>query len=111
MQSAVAHDRTAVVANAAPRRRAPIGRFALIGTAAVSLGFILLPLVLVTWLAFFRQEIPSFPPEGYSFKWFGAVFTNRSFVNGFLLSFQTGVIATLVGLLPPVPSSRAIARL
>ena len=29
-----------------------------------------MPLVFVTWLAFFRQEIPSFPPEGYSLRWF-----------------------------------------
>ena len=64
----------------------------------LALGYILLPLVLVTWLAFFRQEIPSFPPEGYSLKWFGAVLNNKSFVSGFLLSFQTGVAATLIGL-------------
>ena len=82
----------------APRRIARAGRWALNGAAALSLGFILLPLVLVTWLAFFRQEIPSFPPEGYSLKWFGAVLDNKSFVNGFLLSFQTGVAATLIGL-------------
>jgi putative spermidine/putrescine transport system permease protein len=110
MQSAVAHERAAIVAGAAPRRGIPLGRFALVGLAALALGYILLPLVLVTWLAFFRQEIPSFPPEGYSLKWFGAVFVNKSFVNGFLLSFQTGVIATLIGLALAVPASLAIAR-
>jgi putative spermidine/putrescine transport system permease protein len=110
MQSAVTHQRAAIAAEAAPRRGIPVGRFALIGVAAFSLGFILLPLVLVTWLAFFRQEIPSFPPQGYSLKWFGAVFVNKSFVNGFLLSFQTGVIATLAGLVLAVPASLAIAR-
>jgi putative spermidine/putrescine transport system permease protein len=109
MQSAVTHDRAAI-AEAAPRRGIPLGRWALVGMAAFALGYILLPLVLVTWLAFFRQEIPSFPPEGYSLKWFGAVFINKSFVNGFLLSFQTGVIATLVGLALAVPASLAIAR-
>ena len=40
------------------------------GAAAVALAYILLPLFFVIWLAFFRQEIPSFPPEGYSLKWF-----------------------------------------
>jgi putative spermidine/putrescine transport system permease protein len=110
MQSAVTHERAAIAAEAAPRRGIPVGRWALIGMAAFSLGFILLPLVLVTWLAFFRQEIPSFPPEGYSLKWFGAVFINKSFVNGFLLSFQTGVAATLIGLALAVPASLAIAR-
>jgi putative spermidine/putrescine transport system permease protein len=46
-----------------------LGRFVLNAAAGLSLGLILLPLVLVTWLAFFRQEIPSFLPEGYSLRW------------------------------------------
>jgi putative spermidine/putrescine transport system permease protein len=110
MTSVAARDAASVVASAAPRRRAPVGRWALNGAASFALFFILLPLILVTWLAFFRQEIPSFPPEGYSTKWFGAVFTNKNFVGGFILSFQTGVVATLIGLLLAVPASVAIAR-
>ena len=44
---------------------ARIGRLALNGAAARCRSrFILLPLVFVSWLAFFRQEIPSFPPAG-----------------------------------------------
>jgi len=109
MSSAVAHARPAESASS-PRRRFAIGRWILNGMAGVTLGFILLPLVLVTWLAFFRQEIPSFPPEGYSLQWFGAVFNNKSFVGGFLLSFQTGIAATLIGLALAVPASLAIAR-
>jgi putative spermidine/putrescine transport system permease protein len=110
MQSAVTHDQAVNAVDAAPRRGIPLGRWALNGMAYLTLGYILLPLVLVTWLAFFRQEIPSFPPDGYSLKWFGAVFVNKSFVNGFLLSFQTGVGATLIGLALAVPASLAIAR-
>ena len=66
---AVAADRPRRSRALAPHR-APIGRWALNGAAALALGFILLPLFFVTWLAFFRQEIPSFPPEGYSLRWF-----------------------------------------
>ena len=87
-----------------------IGRWALNGSAGLALGFILLPLLLVTWLAFFRQEIPSFPPEGYSLQWFGAVLTNKSFVSGFILSAHVGIVATLIGLALAVPASLAIAR-
>src|SRR4051812_46838060 len=108
MQSAVAHDRPAAIASAS--RDVPIGRWLLNGAASVSLGFILLPLVLVTWLAFFRQEIPSFPPEGYSLKWFGEVLNNKSFVAGFILSTQVGIVATLIGVVLAVPASLAIAR-
>jgi putative spermidine/putrescine transport system permease protein len=107
--SAVTHDRTAVLASV-PHRRAPFGRWILNGAAALALGFILLPLLLVTWLAFFRQEIPSFPPEGYSLQWFGAVLNNKNFVGGFILSAQVGVAATLIGLALAVPASLAIAR-
>src|SRR6188508_1307823 len=108
MTSAVAHARTA--AHAKPSRPIRLGRWALNGSAGLALGFILLPLLLVTWLAFFRQEIPSFPPEGYSLQWFGAVLTNKSFVSGFILSAQVGIVATLIGLALAVPASLAIAR-
>jgi putative spermidine/putrescine transport system permease protein len=101
--------RTAALTSA-PQWRVPLGRWALNGAAGLSLGFILLPLLLVTWLAFFRQEIPSFPPEGYSLQWFGAVLNNKSFVGGFALSAQVGVAATLIGLALAVPASLAIAR-
>jgi ABC-type spermidine/putrescine transport system permease subunit II/imidazolonepropionase-like amidohydrolase len=107
--SVLVQDQSAALAGL-PRRRAPLGRWALNGAAGVSLGFILLPLVLVTWLAFFRQEIPSFPPEGYSLQWFGAVMNNKSFVNGFILSSQVGVAATLIGVVIALPASLAIAR-
>lgn len=87
-----------------------LGRYALNGAAALSLGFILLPLIFVTWLAFFRQEIPSFPPEGYSLQWFTAAANNKSFIDGFILSLEVGVAATLIGLVLGVPASLALVR-
>jgi len=69
------------------RRRAR--RWALNGAATVALAYILLPLIFVVWLAFFRQEIPSFPPEGYSLRWFAAILDQRKFVNGFSISFPS----------------------
>jgi putative spermidine/putrescine transport system permease protein len=90
--------------------RPSLGRLALNGAAFLSLGFILLPLIFVTWLAFFRQEIPSFPPEGYSLKWFAAAASNKAFVDGFVLSLQVGVLATLIGLALGVPASLALVR-
>ena len=70
------------------RRRA--GRWALNGAATVALAYILTPLTFVTWLAFFRQEIPSFPPEGYSLRWFASILDQPKFVDGFRTSFQVG---------------------
>jgi putative spermidine/putrescine transport system permease protein len=87
-----------------------LGRFALNGVAGLALAYILTPLFFVTWLAFFRQEIPSFPPEGYSLKWFAAIAGNDRFLSGFLLSLQVGVIATLIGLAVGVPAALCLTR-
>lgn len=87
-----------------------LGRAALNGVAFLTLGFISLPLVFVTWLAFFKQEFPSFPPEGYTVKWFGAIAGNSAFTNGFLTSLQVGVTATLAGLALGVPASLILVR-
>jgi putative spermidine/putrescine transport system permease protein len=87
-----------------------LGRFALRLAAAITLLYILTPLLFVTWLAFFRQEIPSFPPEGYSLRWFRALADNDRFVSGFLLSLQIDLIATAAGLALGLPAAFCLAR-
>lgn len=86
------------------------GWWLLRGAAAFSMLYILLPLIFVTWLSFFRQEIPSFPPEGYSLRWYQAIASNDRFVSGFLLSLELGVIATAVGLSVGVPAALCLSR-
>ena len=87
-----------------------LGRLALKGAAGFSLAYILLPLFFVVWLSFFAQEIPSFPPEGYSLKWFQAVPGNIRFVQGFILSLQVAVVATIIGLAIGVPAAVCLVR-
>jgi putative spermidine/putrescine transport system permease protein len=86
------------------------GRIALKAAAGLSLAYILTPLFFVTWLAFFAQEIPSFPPEGYSLKWFRAVPGNDRFVSGFVLSLQVAVVATILGLAIGIPAALCLVR-
>ena len=90
--------------------RRALGRWALTAAAGVTFGFILLPLVFVTWLAFFQQAIPSFPPQGYSLKWFFAIAENPRFVDGFWLSLQVAVVAMLIGVAIGVPAALCLAR-
>lgn len=87
-----------------------LGRWTLNAAAGVALGFILLPLVFVTWLAFFEQPIPAFPPRGYSLKWFAAIAQNQKFVDGFWLSLQVAILAMIVGLAVGVPAALCLAR-
>ena len=90
------------------KRRA--GKWALNTFAAAAFIFILLPLVFVTWLSFYAQEIPSYPPTGYSTRWYTAAIGNSRFIDAFLLSLQVGVIATIIGLALALPASIAITR-
>jgi putative spermidine/putrescine transport system permease protein len=88
-----------------------LGRIALRCAAGLSLGYILLPLFFVTWLAFFAQEIPSFPPEGYSLKWFRTIPGNDRFVSGFILSMQVAVLATILGIALGLPAALCLVRM
>jgi putative spermidine/putrescine transport system permease protein len=87
-----------------------LGRWLLNGAAGVTILYILTPLIFVTWLSFFRQEIPSFPPEGYSLRWYAAIAQNARFVDGFLLSLRLGVAAMAIGLAVGVPAALCLAR-
>lgn len=105
----------AVSANSAATTRSKprfrTGRLLLNAAAALAFLFILLPLIFVTWLSFYAQEIPTYPPQGYSLSWYGAAISNDRFINAFILSAQVGVMATLIGLTLALPASIAITRM
>jgi putative spermidine/putrescine transport system permease protein len=92
------------------RRWPTAGRCLLLGSAALVLAFILLPLVFVIWLSIFRQEIPTFPPEGYSLRWFGAVFGQESFANGLWLPLQVTAAATVLAMVLGTAASLSMVR-
>ena len=87
-----------------------LGRWALTAAATLTMLYILTPLISVTWLSFYEQEIPSFPPEGYSLKWYASIAGNARFVDGLLLSVQLGVSATAIGLAVGVPAALCLSR-
>src|SRR5260221_11955712 len=87
-----------------------VGRMALRAAAGVSLAYILLPMFFGIWLAFFAQEIPSFPPEGYSLKWLRAIAGSDRFITGFLRSLQVALVATSIGLAIGMPAAVCLVR-
>ena len=87
-----------------------LGRVALLAAAAFGYAVILTPLFFVGWLAFFSNEIVTFPPQGYTLRWFAHIFDQNNFVSGFITSLQVGVAAMLGGLLLGIPASLVLAR-
>src|ERR1051326_7207830 len=87
-----------------------IGRVALLASATPGYIVILTPLVFVCWLSFFSNEIVSFPPQGYTLRWFAHIFDQNNFVSGFLTSLQVGILAMIGGLVLGIPASLVLAR-
>ncbi len=96
--------------------RAPIldsrrlGRCALLGAAALGYAVILTPILFVCWLSFFANEIVTFPPQGYTLRWFAHIFDQNNFVSGFITSLQVGLAAMIGGLILGVPASVVLVR-
>ncbi|WP_142115971.1 ABC transporter permease [Bosea sp. AK1] len=70
----------------------------------------LVPVVLVTWLSLFANEVPTVPPSGYTLKWYAASLANQQFLTGFSISIQVAVIATAIGLVLTIPAAIALAK-
>jgi hypothetical protein len=70
-----------------------IGRIALLAAAAFGYAVILTPILFVCWRSFFSNEIVTFPPQGYTLRWFAHIFDQSNFVSGFITSLQVGIVA------------------
>src|SRR6476620_2090971 len=86
------------------------GKIALVGAAALGYAVILTPILFVCWLSFFSNELVTFPPQGYTLRWFAHIFDQNNFVSGCVTSLQVGIAAMIGGLLLGVPASVALSR-
>ncbi|KYH31622.1 ABC transporter permease [Neomoorella mulderi] len=63
--------------------------------------FLLLPIIIVVLAAFNAGEYLSFPPQGFSLRWFEKFFSSEPFVRSFIfslrLAFITTCISTVIG--------------
>jgi len=70
------------------------------------LAFILAPIFVVIPLAFSSAPFLTFPPPGYSLRWFETYFSRADWINPTLVSFQIGaltmVFATVMGTLAAI---------
>lgn len=66
--------------------------------------FLFLPLVLIAITSFGENATIQFPIEGFTFKWYQNIFVSEAFVDGFLLSLEIGLLATVLALIIGVPA-------
>ncbi len=79
------------------------------GVGAV-FALVLLPMFAVFWLSFFDQEIVSFPPEGYTLRWYVNAWDKRQFSRGFVNSLEIALIAASIGVTLGTAASVALVR-
>lgn len=80
--------------------------------AVIALVFLLLltPVVMIVWTAFIDSVFVSFPPRGYTLKWFWAAAANDAFASGFLTSLKVAAISSLIGVVLGTLASLALVR-
>ena len=84
----------------------------MLGFAALGLALIFLlgPFLIIAGAGFSSGDLLVFPPQGFSLRWYGAVFEIERFRESFVLSMQLAVGSTVLALLLGVPAAYAMAR-
>ncbi|AYD03753.1 ABC transporter permease [Neorhizobium sp. NCHU2750] len=78
-------------------------------TAAMMI-FILAPIILVIVISFSDSYFVTFPPQGFTFKWYAAVLQNDEFTSALIFSTVLAVATTILSVLLGVPAAFALAR-
>jgi len=77
------------------------GRVLFLGFVAAAYGFLLLPLVIVVLASFNAGELLTFPPKGFSLRWYGHFFNSEPFIDSLVFSLWLATaamaISTLLG--------------
>lgn len=72
--------------------------------------FLSMPIVVAVGVAFGSDKIARFPPRGFSLQWFAAAFSNSTFLDAMVNSFQLAVLATVITVLVGLPATLALVR-
>ena len=66
-----------------------------LGVAAVY-AFLMLPIVIIALMSLSAGELLTFPPQGFSLRWFAAIFRNEGFMRAMAISVLLASAATLI---------------
>jgi putative spermidine/putrescine transport system permease protein len=78
--------------------------------AWIVLTLLVVPLVILVGASFSSVDYVTFPPEGFSFKWYHQFFKDPVFVDGLVLSGQIAVLASLFATILGFPAAYILVR-
>lgn len=73
--------------------------------------FLMLPLAVVVLFSFSERSFFTFPPTGFSLKWYGAAWESNLFLVPALRSLLLAAVATLLAALLAVPAALGLRRM
>jgi putative spermidine/putrescine transport system permease protein len=91
------------------RDTAPIHPFAAV-VAVLVLVFLALPIFVVIPLSFSSGEYLTFPPPGFSLRWYGRFVTDPTWLGATWLSLWVGLTVTVLAVLLGTPAAFALVR-
>ena len=98
----------------ATRRSVPladrIGKAVLIAVTAFSVLLLVAPSLIVIAISFEPRAYISFPPSGFTLRWYQAVLDNRQLMDSIVVSLRTGLLVMLICLAIGVPAAFASVR-
>ena len=81
-----------------------------LGFITLVYAFLLLPLVIVVFASFNAGEFLTFPPEGFSLRWYVSFFNAEAFVNSLFYSLRLAFLCTIVSTLLGVSIALYVVR-
>ena len=82
----------------------------ILAIAVISLILLVAPSIIVVIISFDTRAFVSFPPEGFTLRWYAEVFEQGKLVEAMLNSLQVGVTVTLLCIVLGVPTALACVR-
>ncbi len=98
----------------AARRSMPwvdrVGFAALVAVTAFSLILLVAPSLIVIAISFEPKAYISFPPAGFTFRWYEAALQNRQLMDSVVVSLRSGFLVMAICLLIGIPAAFASVR-
>lgn len=87
-----------------------LGRWALLASVWAGLAFLTLPLAIIVAVSFTETEYLTFPPVGFTWRWYQQFLADPSYLESIGLSASIAIGSTVIAILIGIPTALAITR-
>ncbi|QAA95069.1 ABC transporter permease [Pollutimonas thiosulfatoxidans] len=94
----------------AKSRSGSVGQLVFAAVALMIFGFLLLPLIIIIGVSFNEASALSFPPKGFTLKWYKEFLSDASYIASIVHSTQLALFATFFGLVLGVSAASALSQ-